>query len=308
MIATTAIQPRASAASDSTRRSSRRHAAPTPTAARTSVGTITASAARRTTSRRGHAGVRGAALGGLRGGRARVQRIAGSGPVEAEPQRGRQDDRHDRQHTQSRLAQPDVHAVGGEQDPRLGPDQAGDGDEHECVVAPAVQVAVERAERERDQRRLGRAQQRGAVQVGAQREAQNRDGAREAAGQPGAEPIGQQQRGDRARAHRRHPHVRRGAAEHRQRREDEHGERLERRAGGGGEVQMRELAPPDGPRPGVVAERRGDEQRRGARERDGRHRHAARRAAWGLNLGEAHRRGTLAPRLGAPCGDPRQPS
>jgi hypothetical protein len=53
MIATTAIHPRASAASDSTSRLRRRQAATSPTAARTSVGTMTASAARRTTSSAG---------------------------------------------------------------------------------------------------------------------------------------------------------------------------------------------------------------------------------------------------------------
>jgi len=53
MIATTAIQPSARAASESTGRSRRRTAKAVPTAARISVGTMTASAARRTTSKAG---------------------------------------------------------------------------------------------------------------------------------------------------------------------------------------------------------------------------------------------------------------
>ena len=53
MIATTAIQPSASAARDSAARSRRRTAATIPTPASTSVGRMIASAARRTTSKAG---------------------------------------------------------------------------------------------------------------------------------------------------------------------------------------------------------------------------------------------------------------
>ena len=209
MIATTAIQPSASAASDSTGRSRRRGREGHADRGEDERGEDdrVRRAAHDLEGR--HLGVRGAALGGR--GRGRARRAAGrpsrSSPCPATaPAAG---PRRRGERAQARLAQPHVDAVGPEQDPRLGPDEPGQRDEHERPVAPPGQVAIGGAERQRDEHRLGGAQQRGAVEVGAQREAERGDRARQRAGQAGAEPVGEQEREHRRRAHEPHPHHRR---------------------------------------------------------------------------------------------------
>ena len=230
------------------------------------MGTMTASAARRTTSRAGTL-----ALAALPSVAEVAVELACSGspePIQSrpEPQRRRQHDGGRDERAQARLAQPHEDAVGPEQDPRLGADEPGQRDEHERPVAAPGEVAIGGAERERDEHGLGGAQQGGAVEVGAQGEAERGDRAGQRPGQPGAEPVGEHEREHRGGAHEPHPHDRRRGAEDRQRREGQDRQRLERRAGGGGEVEVGELAPPHRPRPRVVAERGRQRQRRRAGE------------------------------------------
>ena len=123
-----------------------------------------------------------------------MQRVARADPVHPQPQHRGHDTAAATSGRRPRLAQPHEDAVGAEQDPRLGPDEPGQRDEHERPVAAPGEVAVGGAERERDEHGLGGAQQRGAVEVGAQREAERGDRPGQRAGQAGAEPVGEQER------------------------------------------------------------------------------------------------------------------
>ena len=128
--------------------------------------------------------------------------------------------------------------------------------ERERLQPPAVEVLLDRRERERDQQRLGIAAQPGDEEVGAEAEPEGRDEARRATGEARREPVAQRHRRERRRAREHEPDRGGERAEPGERRDQDDGQRLPRRAAERVEVEPGELTPPDEPRPRVVPQAR----------------------------------------------------
>jgi hypothetical protein len=148
--------------------------------------------------------------------------------------------------------------------PELRADQAPGAQEHERSPRPSGEEALGRREHEHHQQRLGRAVQRGSVQVRADGEQHGAGQPRDPSAQAIPDPVREHQGDERADAHERKPQQRRRATQRRERRHDDHGKRLDGRAARHLQVTVQQLARPHHPRPGVVPQRVRHHERGGA--------------------------------------------
>ena len=170
------------------------------------------------------------------------------------------------------LAEPQPQPVEAEERPRLRAQQRGGEAEVERVVAAPVEVALERPQRQRGEHRLGVAEHRVAHElVGGEQEERGHDAADHSPAGPS--PVRRRPRRNAitsdssapARAIHSHSIGASVRAEERERRGEQHRQRLPRRPALGHEVEVHDLAAPHDPGPRVVGGR-GREQQRERRE------------------------------------------
>ena len=126
-------------------------------------------------------------------------------------------------------------------------------------------MALDRPQHQRDEQALGVAAREVADELVGEQQRDRGDHARPQPGQPRAEPERHREREHAAGAGDDQPQRRRPVvAEQRERRREQHRQRLPRRALERDEVDVQDLAAPDDPRPRVVGRRRHRQQRQGA--------------------------------------------
>ena len=162
--------------------------------------------------------------------------------------------------------------VEAEERPGLGAQERGAEPEQEGVARAPGEVAIERGQPEGDKKALRIAQRGVAQRPRRDRVGGGRGGAGGHAPQAPRDPEGHHHAGDGARPGDEQPQVGRQAAEQRERRGQQHRQRLPRRAVDGRQIEVQDLAAPDDPRPRVVRRSRGDEEgQRGEGEHAERH-------------------------------------
>ena len=167
------------------------------------------------------------------------------------------------------LAPQQPQPVEAEERPGLGAQERGAEPEQEGVAGAPGEVAIERGQPEGDKQALRVAQRGVAQRPRRHRVGGGRGGAGGHAAQAPGDAEGHHDPRDGPSSGDEEPQVRRGAAEQRERRGQQHRERLPRRAIDGRQIEVQDLATPDDPRPRVVRRRRGNEE--GERS-DGQHR------------------------------------
>jgi hypothetical protein len=211
-------------------------------------------------------------------------RLSAREQVREQPERRHDERDGHRQRARARLGSPAPQPVERQEQEDLGARERRQRAEHERAARATGEARPGSAEHERDEQRLrhptGDLARPVRHVVGEQHTGQHGEGrardpwrAREAHRQRQADLCRADEPHEPGRPHEDEPQLRRRVASERQRRGQQHGQGLPRRAARRVELQVRELASPDEPRPGVVDRLAGEQQR------DGRERQAGERGA-----------------------------
>ena len=206
------------------------------------------------------------------------ERTARAGVVATEPERRHGQERGSHPRSERGPAPPHDEAGQGQERPGLRAKQRGEEGEREAGSVLLLEMAVERAEQQRREQRLGLADAR--LEQPARQE-QKRDCGEHARPRPGgaaAEAVGEEQRDRRAGPDDEEPRPGRHVSQQRERDRDQARKRLPARVAHRRERQRPDqLAPPQEPAPGVVAQRGGNGERGGSHEYAHDQRHASNR-------------------------------
>jgi hypothetical protein len=230
------------------------------------------------------------------------QGVARADQIQGEPDARREHRERERRDRAARLVPShprDCDAGEEAEGPGLRPRETGDGQRDQGRERTAAQPCVHRREDRGGEQRLGVAAQCRDERVRAQHHGDARDHAcRGAAGEPVGDAEGEQRRGQGGRTDHDEPRRGRGIAQGRERHDEERGQRLPGRPARGVQRAVCQLAAPDEPRPGVIAERRREREARDGECEARRDRAARRRTSEGGR--ERRRLGAHPASLGAP--------
>src|SRR3954471_827411 len=204
----------------------------------------------------------------------RAEEVAGADELRAVPQDRHQHEKHGDQCPRAWVAAPQVERVEAEERPRLRPDERCGEDQDERGAQGAVEVALDGDEHRRSDEKLRPSAPDALEEAVDEQHAAGGDEAGEDLctwGKAGGDTERRRDGDDPRCAHDDEPECGRGAAEDRQDGRDGDRERLEGRPVRRAQVEVRGLASPDDPGPGVVrgGAREDDEGDRGDRQRCG---------------------------------------